>query len=156
MVSADYRQMRDEFSRHELLEKLKPTIERRITEASKEAQFSVRVGTYLEDYGFERKAFPTGTTADSFIPFDGNYVVRFSNAQAVSHIAVSIAEAKKAATALKSSRSATITYSGTLDKCVEETINYNPCKVVYLKINKMTLSLEGGPQFTQAIDPSVP
>ncbi len=156
-MSADYRQQRDEFSRHEFLEKLNPVIDRRIKEAAETKDFTVTVGTQLEDYDFTRKAFPTGTAPDSFIPFRGDYVVRFTNPQEVSHISVPLEEAKKAATALKSSRTVAITYTGTLDKSVEETINYATRKVVYLKIHKITLVLaNGGQQFTQDIGPGAP
>lgn len=141
-ISQDYRNLRDEFSKHEFLERLKPTIERRVAEAAKAGEFSAVVGTLLGEYDFSRKAFPTGSGPQSFIPF-GDYAVRFTNPEAAGFVPVPMEEAKKFATALKSSRRSTITYTGTLEKCAEETLNFGEYKVLYLKVSKIAIHLDG-------------
>jgi len=151
IVSSDYQALRDEFSKHEFLQTLKPSIERRIKEASEDDVFFVRVGVRLPEYDFNRKGFPTGGDASSFIPFSGRYAVRFSNPDQASLIPIPLEDAKKAANELKSSRNASITYSGTLDKTAGETLNYGAHKVIYLKINKMTLTLENGSEFVHLV-----
>ena len=151
VVSSDYQALRDEFSKHEFLQTLKPSIERRIKQASEENSFYVQVSESLPEYDFNRKGFPTGIDASSFIPLKGRYAVRFSNIDQAGLIPVPLEDAKRAANALKSSRKAVITYTGTLDRTSEETMNYQPFKVIYLKINKITLALENGTKFTHEV-----
>ncbi|MFV0416952.1 MAG: DUF4852 domain-containing protein [Chthoniobacterales bacterium] len=152
VISTDYRNLRDEFSKHEFLEKLKPTIEKRIQEAKETESFYVIVSDYLGEYDFSRKAFPTGTGPQTFIPLN-KYAVRFSNYDAIGFVSVPLEEAKKAATALKGSRHSTITYTGVIEKCTEEKLNYHIYKVIYLKVKNISIRLDkSGTQFTQKID----
>jgi hypothetical protein len=151
VISEDYRALRDEFSKHEFLQTLKPSIERRIKQASEEEAFFVQVGVNLPEYDFNRSGFPTGSDAKSFIPYNGRYAVRFSNPDQAGLVAVPLEDAKRAANALKSSRRAVITYTGSLDKTAEETLNYQTFKVIYLKIDRITVALENGTKFVHEV-----
>jgi len=150
-ISADYRTLTDEFSKHEYLEKIKPSIKRRIKEAGETQSFFVTVGTHLGEYDFDRKAFPTGFDAGSFIPFN-NYAVYFSNTEAVRYVEVPLEEAKKASSALKGSRQCTIVFTGILEKCGEKEFNYSLYKITYLKAKRVSIRLKDSTiEFTKEI-----
>ncbi len=150
-ISQDYRNLDDEFSKHEYLERLKPVIEKRIAEAEKVTEFRVVVGSDLDEYDFTRKAFPTGISPQTFIPM-GDYAVQFTNPEAAAFVPVPLEQAKKLSTALKSSRSCSITYTGTFVKCSEGQINYSNVKILYLKVTKITIQLNSsGAEFSSEI-----
>ena len=53
IISADYRNARDEFTRYDLMQEISPAIERRIAEAADTNAVLLLVGGQLEDYNFE-------------------------------------------------------------------------------------------------------
>ena len=59
-VSIDYANARDEFSRHDIFQRVKPIIAKRLAEARNTKLVYLAVSTNLGDYDFERKSFPTG------------------------------------------------------------------------------------------------
>ena len=54
-ISIDFRNATDEFTRHELMERIRPVIEKRITEAANTKDVYLLVGVQLGEYDFEKK-----------------------------------------------------------------------------------------------------
>ena len=53
-MSVDYRRAEDEFTRHELMQKIKPVMEKRMREASNVTRVFLVVGSNVGDYDFDR------------------------------------------------------------------------------------------------------
>ena len=59
IISTDYRNADDEFTRHDLFQQLKPVIESRLSQAEQDTQVYLLIGDNLGNYAFDRSAFPT-------------------------------------------------------------------------------------------------
>lgn len=86
MISVDYRTARDEFTRHDLFEQIKPVLEEKLNQAKANNLVSFQITGNLGEYDFERKAFPTGFGKGSYIPFGNSYAATFENAEDLSFI----------------------------------------------------------------------
>jgi len=153
IISSDYRRLGDEFAKQEQLQALKPVITKKIEDAKKATSFSVIVDTLLEEYNFEMGGFPSSVSSSSYIPFN-RYAVRFSNPEELSYILVPLEQAKSWAPSLQRSRICTRTYTGTVDRCMEETLNRSPYKVIYLKVSEIKLEPKGVPPMTYKVQTS--
>ena len=54
IISTDYRNARDEFTRHDLLHEIKAVIEKRMAEGRQTNQVVLRIGGTLGDYVFDK------------------------------------------------------------------------------------------------------
>lgn len=59
-VSIEYRNARDEFTRHDLFQKIKPVLDKRLQTAKQTKSVKIHVKTRLGEYDFTQHAFSTG------------------------------------------------------------------------------------------------
>lgn len=140
IVSTDYRNADDEFTRHDLFQQLKPVIENRLSQAEQDTQIFLLVGDNLGDYEFDRNAFPTGMSENTFIRFDHGYEVRFDNADQIAFIPLPPEEARSFASALRRSRAVTFRVEGKISRVAEDWSR----KIVYVSVGKIVLSMKKG------------
>ncbi len=144
LMSSDYRTAPDEFTAHELLQKMEPVIERRIKEAGEAATVMIKIGAELPNYDFDKNGFPTSITETTFVPFTGNYSARFSNVADLTFVPVSADAAKLLAGRLSRNRSCYLKIFGSIEKSAEETINNSSQKVITISASRISIELENG------------
>ena len=81
ILSSDCRKARDEFSKHDLLEEIKPVINIPLEKSKNTRQIIIKLGGRLGDYDFSKKAFPTGVSEKTFIPYQNGYAITFTNSE---------------------------------------------------------------------------
>jgi|GEM_PF-2200187 len=160
----------DEFARHDFLQKLDKAIATKISTAKPDDLYSISDTRPLPDYDFDKSAFPV---EDYFHPqtmhgkpyialnipdvADGGnppYYVSFENMESLKAVPVSVDEARNLAPALKKSRYATLTYSGTLSRVEEETTGGVPMppvttKILFLNVSQIDITVkESGQRVT--------
>ena len=59
IISGRYKPSRGEFERPEMMKKLKPEIDRRLTAGASVSEVFLELRVRLGDFDFERKGFPT-------------------------------------------------------------------------------------------------
>jgi hypothetical protein len=147
-VSSTYRSSADEFQQHELLQKIKPVIERRIAEARATKLFVVKLGYTLPKYDFDRQGFLTPVNETSYINFNNSaYILRFTNWQEVDFIPFEESKARYLEPTLHGNRQATLRVYGTLKECREDSINGSDKKVIYLEATKAVLAVGAESRF---------
>ena len=144
LISVDYRRAQDEFTRYELMEKIKPVIDKRIAEAGNTSGVYLIVGSNLGEYDFERKGFPTGMGEGVFVNFDNNYTVTFVNGEALGFLPVPMESARALAGQLRRSRRAAISIYGDIVIAKEQDLNYYTKKTVELKVTRIEVELDSG------------
>jgi hypothetical protein len=144
MISADYRRAPDEFTAHELFEKIAPVVDKRIAESKATKEWSVVIGAQLAQYDFGKKGFPTGFTETTFIPYDNGYALMFSNAASFGLLPVEMANAKRLSGQLQRNRSCSVIVEGTVVGAKEEDLNYSSRKVIVFEISRLTIKLQDG------------
>ena len=164
MPSSDYNGL-DEFSRREFIQQLELTISKRTREARPTDLYRVSEYVVLKEYDFEKKRFPLSYSADKShiirlgfldgIPIhylSSGYIVCPSNTKKLAgYMPVDLTEAQSLAPALRTSREATLSYVGTLDKCVEMVAKEGSSdeisfKVICLNVSEIRLTLNGSSQ----------
>lgn len=147
-VSSAYRNSSDEFQQHSLLEKIKPVIQRRITEARTTKLFMVKLGYTLPKYDFDRQGFLTPVNETSFMYFNNSaYIVKFTNWEDVDFIPFEESKARFLEPTLHGNRQATLRVYGTLKECRENSINGSDKKVIYLEATKAVLAVGAESRF---------
>ena len=145
IISKDYRDAGDEFTRHDLLQQLKPVIENRLDQAADTARVFLSIGSTLGDYNFGHEAFPSGMSADTYIRFRDPYQVRFSNAPLFEFIPVPPEQARSAAAALRRSRAVTFRVEGSIASVAED---WNS-KVIYMRVDRLVIATKGRRQIAE-------
>lgn len=147
IISKDYKDAADEFTRHDLLQKIKPVIERRLSEAEQTERVHLVIGSRLGNYDFERSAFPSDMSDNTYIAFDRSYRVQFDNADRFAFIPVPQEEARSLAGALRISRAVTFRVEGTISRVAEDwdSAGSNQ-KVVYMQVDRVVLSMKNNRQ----------
>jgi hypothetical protein len=142
----DYANARDEFARHDILQRIRPLIAERIADARETTHVYLNVGTDLGDYHFEGESFPTGFSDATFIPFRdaAGYAVTFANAADVEQLPVNVEVARSLATELRRTRRASATIYGEIQDVSEKTLNYLTYKTLNMRITKIEISLRSG------------
>ncbi len=143
-MSVEYRAARDEFTKRDLFNKIKPVLDKKMKEASAQDTVTLNVNAKLGEYNFDLNAFKTGLSENTYIEFDFGYGVIFDNAKSIKHLPVSFDSAKSLAPALGNSRSATYHLTAEILTVKEDTINYRPKKLIVLKITNMSVKLKSG------------
>lgn len=138
ILSKDYRNAEDEFTRHDLLQQIKPVIEDRLNQARQTTQVYMLIGDQLGNYDFDRSAFPTDMSENTYIRFDNGYEVRYDNADQFGFVPVPPEEARSLAGALRSSRAVTFRMEGGVARATEDWDR----KIVYMRVDKIVLSLK--------------
>lgn len=143
-MSKDYREAKDEFTRHDLFQKIQPVIEKRLKQASKTTHVSILVNGKLGDYDFGKHAFPSGFSSTTFIPFDHSYAVQFTNADKLEYIPVPMKSARSLSPSLQNNRRASFLISGDIVGVKEEKINWRSYKTIQVKVTQVDASLRSG------------
>ena len=138
LISKDYRNADDEFTRHDLLEQIKPVIESRLAQAKQTVQIYLLIGDQLKNYNFDRSAFPTDMSENTYIRFGQGYQVRFDNADQIGFIPLPPGDARSFAGDLRRSRAVTFRVEGTISRAVEDWDR----KIVYVRVEKIVLSMK--------------
>lgn len=140
-ISVDYRNARDEFTKHELLEKIQPIIKSTLTEAKSKGEYFLRVGTKLGQYDFNKKQFPSGFSSSTFIPFENKYAVIFDNVKEIENIPLALDAAKSLSGKLQQSRAITAVVYCRIISTQEKQLNYSAAyKVINAHITKVDFS----------------
>lgn len=144
IVSKDYQRARDEFTRHELFEKLKPVIEKRITAAKSNSRVIVKVDIQLPDYDFARQGFPTSLGSNPVVtfrnPYRSGYGAILEQQDKISFLPVSKALAKQLSVRLRRSRQCVVTIYGDVVKSQV----MNGKKIVTVRPKKLHMALKAG------------
>jgi len=143
-ISSDYRNARDEFTRHDLFQQIKPVIDKRLSKAKKTKAVLLRIGTDLGDYNFDKKSFSTGIGATTYIPFDNGYAVTFTNGEKIQFLPVPMDLARTLSGELRRDRSATFTIYGQVVGTKEEELGWKTKKAIKIKITKIEAILGSG------------
>jgi hypothetical protein len=143
-ISTDYRSARDEFTKHDLFQQIKPILDKKLKEAKESKNVVLRIGARLGDYDFDKKAFSTGFGEATFIPFDNGYAVTFINGEQIEMLQVPMASAKSLSSSLQKSREAKFDVYGEIVGAKEESINYFTKKAIKVKITKLRVTLQSG------------
>lgn len=69
LVSPEYGSARDEFTRHDLLEKLQPVIKSHLEESKGKNLFLLQRNIEVDEYDFKKNIFPTKVSESFFIPY---------------------------------------------------------------------------------------
>ena len=144
IISTDYARAKDEFTKHDLLQEIRPLLKKRIEDARAIESVVLRVGTNIGNYDFDSGSFPTGMGESSYIPFRNGYAVAFSNGTEMTSLPVAIDKARSLSSALRGSRKAVIEIHGTVLGSEETSLSYSRSKVVNVRITKIEMSLRSG------------
>ena len=142
---SEYANARDEFSRHDILQRVKPIIEKRLAEAAATKLVYVDVATNIGSYDFERKAFPTGFSKGTFIPFHRQtYAVTFANGADLEYVPVPMESARSLSRELQRTRRGAAKIYGEIEGASEKTLNFSVKKTLTVRITKIELLSPSG------------
>lgn len=149
MISIDYHRAQDEFTRHDLFQKIEPVIRQRLGEAEATDHVLLLVLNELSEYDFERSAFPTGFGANTYFDFQAGhgyslatkYRVRFANGDDLAHVPVPVDDARRLSSRLRRDRDAAYRIEGVPGRAVEE----RGRKTLYVTVTRVEMSLPNGP-----------
>lgn len=137
-ISADYANSSDEFEKHELLEKIKPLINKRVEKAKLSKSYKASFGISLSEYDFERNGFVTGVREGTFLPLGGRYACMFSDTKNVEFISMPPKEAKAMLKNIHK-RQCVIEIVGEVQEVKDIALNGYMRKTVYIKPKKLLL-----------------
>lgn len=149
LVSIEYRRANDEFTKHELMQKIKPILKTKLDAAKSSENYILRVGSKLGKYDFERNVFPSGFSESTFIPFKNGYAVTFENGKKLEFIPLAFDKAKELSSVLQRSRRITAVIYVTITGVKEEKLNWKHNKALVTKINKVEYFTNKGKLITK-------
>lgn len=144
IVSIEYKNARDEFTQYELMEKIKPVLKTKLSEAKANNSYFLNVGSKLGEYDFKNNTFPTGFSEGTYIPFENGYVLSFNNIKDIENIKIPFATAKGLSKKLQKSRKITAIIYVKPSKALEEKVNWNHSKVLKADITSITVLADDG------------
>lgn len=144
LLSVDYRKAKDEFTRMELFQKIKPVIDKKLEEFGATEAIIVLVGSRLKEYDFEKGAFPTDFSSNTYIPFDNGYAVNFNNARVLEYLEIPLNEAKKLATMLQKTRKVTFEITTIIESASEQRVDYRTNKLLTTRISAVDVKAKDG------------
>ncbi len=144
IISVDYRRARDEFSKMELLQKIKPVISKKLSESKEIEEIKLLIGSRLKEYDFDKSAFPTGFGSGTYIPFKNGYAVNFENAEIIEFIKIPVSEAKNLSSMLRKTRKVGFEVKGKIISVKEEMVNYSTKKLVTVEIQSVVVKTKKG------------
>ena len=148
VISVDYRNAKDEFTRHDLFQRIEPVIRERLREAKAADRVQLLVANAVLDYDFERGAFPTGFSTATYFDYQvgraysdtTRYRVRFANGDELAHVPVTVEDARRFSAHLRRSRDATYRIDCVPGRAVEE----RGRKTLYVTATRVEMSLANG------------
>ena len=142
---SEYANARDEFSRHDILQRVKPIIEKRLGEAAATKRVYLDVSTNIGSYDFERRAFPTGVSEGTFIPFHRQtYAVTLANGADLEYVPVAMEAARTLARELQRTRRGVAKIYGEIEGASERTLNYSVKKTLSVQVTRIELLSPSG------------
>ena len=146
IISSDYRDARDEFTRHDLFEQLRPVIQRRLEEARSTTAVSLLARHTLGEYDFDKGAFPTGLVETTYYSFNlkhkpwTKYEVVLANGADLTHLPVDIAHARTLASSLRTNRETQYQIEAVVEAAKEQ----GSTKRLSIRVTKLTAKLRSG------------
>ena len=145
MVSAEYREAKDEFTRHELLQRIKPVIALLIEDARATSRVHIDFRGNLGEYDFEAEGFPTTLDEGTFEWFgvadaDRFYQVVFENVGDMAVLDVPLASARRLARQLQGNRAVEYRGHGTIGRAAEE----GGVRKLYMRVDRLEARLVNG------------
>jgi hypothetical protein len=142
---AEYRDAKDEFQRLEVLERIKPVLEKMKNKVYSSNSFIVKFKSRLGEYDFQNNGFPTNILQRTFVPTmkvrsnmkGPDFAIKFQNGQEFSYLKVDPQEARKKVIALRDSREAVIEIEYEAKSAGEDTINYISYRMIDAHIKKL-------------------
>ena len=147
LISAEYRDAKDETSAREAFTKIAPSIDKGIEAAKTSKLCLVKTTKELPQYDSKSASFPTGFTEDTFLPFKAynqEFAVMFTNSGEFAQVPVSAESAKKLDSILEKDRSAEFTVEGFVKGTTERTLKGKKQKVILLEITMVRIELVNG------------
>lgn len=141
LVSKDYRDSTDEFTRHDLLKEIKPYINKEMEKAKAAQRVMVKAKVNLGEYDFDKSAFATGMGSWSYIPFD-DYVVAFENGKQFEYLPYDQNMARELSGHLRKSRVVTVTIYGKVVEATEKTYKRRDKKAVLIQAEQVNVVLD--------------
>jgi len=142
---SEYANARDEFSQHDILQRVKPIIEKRLSEAAATKLVYVDVATNIGSYDFEQRVFPTGFSEGTFITFHRQtYAVDFANGGDIEYLAVPMESARSLSRELQRTRRCAAKIYGEIESASEKTLNYSVKKTLTVRVTKIELMSPSG------------
>ena len=145
LMSRDYKYAKDEFTKHDLFQQIKPLMDKRIREAKKTKKIFVRIGGKLGNYDFDKNAFTTGFDKATFVNFGNGYAVTFINGEQLKMLPVPLNSAKTLSGALRKDRRANYTIYAKIVGAMEQKFNRRGRKkTINVKITQIEVTLQNG------------
>jgi hypothetical protein len=136
-ISEDFNRAPDEFAQWDYLQRLTPTIKKKIEECKSAKVWGIAFGASLGRYNFDKMAFPSGITKDTYLPIRGSsYSVDFADVDELAFLPIAIENARKFAIPLRGSRDIIVEAEGTIASAANSRVS--------LKVTKITLKLKDG------------
>ncbi len=139
IISVEYREARDEFTKRDLMKKIKHVLEEKFAQARATAEVVVRVNTNIGEYDFDKQAFPTGFTETTYIPFNNRYTAVFVNSEDLEFMPVPEEKARTWASVLGTNRQVTMVVKAKIVGTKEKQLDVFHDKVLTLQVTEFKL-----------------
>ena len=144
LISSEYKNAGDEFTRHDLFKKILPVLKKRMKEAKATNKVTLIIGGKLGEYDFDKGAFSTGFGERTYMTFKHGYGVSFTNGSKIKFLPVDMAQARGLAGHLRDGRDATFIVNATVVESKEESLGWGVNKVLKVKVDTIEVSLKSG------------
>ncbi len=141
LVSMDYRDSKDEFTRRDLLKDIEPNIEKEKNIARGTSRVIVKAKVKLGKYDFDRSAFETGVGSWTYISY-GDYAIAFTNGEKIEHVPLEEERARGLAEHLRKSRVAVVTIYGEVVDAEERSFRNGEKKTVLIRADQLNVVLD--------------
>ena len=140
ILSQKFKMSRDEFERHEMMQTLKPEIDRRLAEGAAASEVYFDLGVLLGEYDFEKQGFPTGWSARTYIEYDFSFAVMFENGGAVSLFPIEVDVARALGRELRNSRDVIMRLRGEIVGHERRQVSNSRMRVLYIRVKNMVMT----------------
>lgn len=144
LISVEYRRAKDEFTRHDLFKQIKPVLEDKLREGKNTKTVTLRIGTEIGEYDFEKTSFPTGLTETTFVPFSNGYAATFINGNKFANMFVPVDRARGFAPLLRKSRQGVMVIVADVVGTEEINLDWRHKKALKLRIRYFQLIHQNG------------
>lgn len=144
-MSEEFRQAREEFTRYDILQDLRPRIKEKLNEANEAQTVSLTIsGGQLAEYDFEKQAFPLTVGDLPRIAFKEGYDVRITNADELSLLPVPLQTARELAADLQESRQIEYVVIGDIGDVKREGLTSSARKIVEIEATRLEVKFLSG------------
>lgn len=144
-MSEEFRQAREEFTRYDILQELKPQIKEKLNEANDAQTVSLTIsGGQLAEYDFEQQAFPLTVGDLPRVAFKEGYDVRITNVDELSMLPVPLQTARELASDLQESRQIEYVVIGDIGDVKREGLTSSARKIVEIEATRLEVKFLNG------------